>query len=248
MREFSEEELNNLIQEALNNNSDSANPVVPSGNYLGLAETDIMEKLYERLSKRIIESELSDVFQEVRKDILTRNNSLTLKELHTVTKNCKKCQIDSSPELPRWNVLNPDIVIVIDSPSIQQESIDLMVQTFKEVGLTSDQLCMTYVNRCPVYRKHEPEEVLNCAPYLHSEIQLLNPRLILCLGATSPSVLFGTPIKIKDCRGVIQWLGSWPILTTYSPAYAIRSGEHGLEAFKNDVKQARQFIEGSDAN
>lgn len=242
MEEFSEEELNKLIAEALSENTVSANPVVPSGNYLGLAETDIMEQLHERLSKKIIESELLEVFQEVRKDILIRKKRLTLQELHTVTKNCKKCSIDSSSELPKWNVKDPEVVIVVDSPSIQQEGVDFMIESFKEAGLSSSSLCLTYVNRCPAYRKYEFDEVKNCTPYLHSEIEILNPKLVLCLGATPASLLFGAPLKMKDIRGTIKWLGSWPILSTYSPMYAIKSGEYSIESFKNDIKLAKQFV------
>jgi DNA polymerase len=242
MEEFSEEELNKLISEALSNETVSANPLVPSGSYLGLAETDLMESLHNRLSKKIIESELLDVFQDVRKDILTRSKKLTLHELHTVTKNCRKCSIDSSSELPKWNVQDPDIVIVADSPSMQQEGVDLMIDALKQAGLTSSQLCLTYVNRCPVFRKYDNQEVLNCTPYLHSEIQILNPKLVVCLGATPASVLFGSTIKIKESRGQVKWLGSWPILMTYSPSYSFRSGEHAIDSFKNDIKQAKQFI------
>jgi hypothetical protein len=57
---------------------------------------------------------------------------------------------------------------------------------------------------------------------LHTEIQLLNPKLIVCLGGVPSSVLFGTDIKIKDIRGQIMWLGYWPILTTYSPNYVLK--------------------------
>jgi DNA polymerase len=247
MEEFSEEELNNLIAEALSKNPVSANPLVPSGNYLGLAETDLMEHLHHRLSKKIIESELLEVFQEVRKDILTRTKKLTLHELHTITKNCNKCSIDSSSDLPKWNVKDPKIVIIVDSPSMPQEAVNLMVEAFKNAFLTSSHLCLTYVNRCHVYRKYEQQEVLNCSSYLHAEIELLNPKLIVTLGATPTSVLFGSSIKIKEVRGQIRWLGSWPILPTYSPSYSIRSGEHAIESFKNDIKQARHFF-GDDVN
>ena len=242
MNEFSQEELDQLISEALSQNSHSNNPLVPTGSYLGLAETDLMEKLHERLSKKIIESELLDVFQEVRKDIFTRSTRLNLHELHTVTKNCNKCSIESSSDLPKWNVKDPLIAVVFDSPSIPQESVNLMVSAFKEAGLKSTQLCLTYVNRCPVYRKYTAQELVNCVPYLHSELQILNPKLIVTLGSTPATVLFGTQIKIKESRGQIKWLGSWPILPTYSPSYAIRSGQNSIESFKNDIKQAKQFL------
>lgn len=246
MEEFDEKQLQDLIEEALSNTT-SSHPFGNSAGYLGLAETDLLEFLYERLSKRFVGSYLEDIFQEARVDILSRKVSLNLNELHTVTKNCKKCNIDTPAELPKWNVENPDIVVVVESPSLSSEAVNLMVTAFKKTGLSSDQLCLTYVNRCPVKRKYENSEVINCAPYLHSEIQLLNPKLVVCLGNLPTSVLFGTDSRIKDIRGQITWLGYWPILSTYSPLYVLKqlsldSSSYAVEHFQNDIIQAYNFV------
>lgn len=242
-QEFDENLVNNLIEEALSKNTE--NPFGGSV-HLGLAESDLLQNVYERLTKRFTETYLNDIFQEVRIDILSRKLSTSLKDVHTVTRNCKKCNIPSVAELPKWNVENPDIVVVVESPSISQEAIDIMVNTFKKVGLSSQQLCLTYVNRCPVKRKYENSEILNCSPYLHTEIQLLNPRLIVCLGVLPSTVLFGTPLKLKDVRGEIRWLGYWPVLMTYSPQYVIKSLEvesnFVIEQFETDILQAFNFV------
>lgn len=248
MQEFDEKLLNNLIEEALSEKSSQAHPFGSSAGHIGFAETDMMQNLFERLSKRFTETYLIDVFQDVRTDILSRKVSLNLKDLHTITKNCNKCAINTSAELPKWNVENPDIVIVVESPSISQEAVSLMVTAFKNVGLSSQQLCLTYVNRCPVKRKYETKEIINCSPYIHTELQLMNPKLIVCLGGLPASVVYGTEVKIKSIRGQINWLGYWPILCTYSPQYVLKSNEFDQETnsifdhFQNDILQAYNFI------
>lgn len=238
MDDLSEEEITKFVNNVLLEKEIT--------NYLGLAENDILENIYNRFSKILIGTDLNEIFQDLKKDIVSRKTSLTLKELHTVTKNCKKCNISSSAELPKWNVENPDIVVVVESPNMTQESISLMVDSFKLAGIQSQQLCLTYVNRCPVPRKYEQQEVTNCFPYLHSEIQILNPKIILCLGALPSSILFGTPLKIKDIRGSIKWLGYWPTLTTYSPMYVAKSNELNnsniLEQFNQDISFVKSFI------
>jgi uracil-DNA glycosylase family 4 len=247
MEEFDEKQLQDLIEEALSDTT-SPHPFGGSASYLGLAETDLMQVLHERLSKRFIDEYINDIFQESRTDFLSRKISTSIKDVHTITKNCKKCAIDSNAELPKWNVQNPDIAVVVDSPSISPEAISLMVTSFKKAGLSSDKLCLTYVNRCPVKRKYENSEVINCSPYLHLELQLLNPKLILCLGGVPSSVLFGTEMKIKTVRGQVMWLGYWPIMTTYSPAYVLKSSSFEeesnvtLENFQNDIFQAYDFV------
>jgi len=248
MPEFDEAELQSLIDEALLQSNSSVNPLVASNLHLGLAETDLLSSMYDRLSGRVVGSELNQIFKDLRSDILSRKVSLTLKDLHTVTKNCKKCSIETIAELPKWNVSNPDVVVIIESPSISPQAIDIMVQAFKKAQLSSDVLCLTYVNRCPVKRKYENKEVTNCVPYLHSELQLLNPKLILCLGGLASSALFGSSVKVKDIRGKLLWLGYWPIITTYSPSYVLKSlsldssNHTSLENFENDVLQAYAFL------
>lgn len=246
MSEFSEEELNLLVQQALS--EDTSHPFAKNNSYLGFAETNLLESLHNRLSKRFIESEINDIFKDIRSEILSRKVSLNLKDLHTITKNCKLCDVSTSAELPKWNVENPDIAIVVDSPSLPAEAISIMVDAFKAVGLSSSQLCLTYVNRCPVKRKYGEQEVINCSPYLHHELAILNPKLIFCLGALPASVLFGFPVKIKDFRGTVRWLGYWPVLTTYSPMYILKSTTFQdnessfLNNFNNDVLHAYNFL------
>jgi len=241
MEDFDELDLQKLIESALAQNPNQ-HPFGGSETYLGLAETDILSTIYSRLENKLTISEITQLFHNIRVDILSRKISTNIRDLHTVTKNCRRCNIDSAPELPKWNVENPDVAIVIDSPSISSEAVTLMINAFKDSGFSSNQLCLTYVNRCPLKRKYDEQEIINCSPYLHLELQLLNPKLILCLGATPASILFGSPIKIKELRGKINWLGYWPILVTYSPMYILKSGGTTPEHFSIDIKQAYDFI------
>ena len=243
MEEFSEDEVTLFVKRALTQH-EGKHPF--SANHLGLAETDLLQSLHQRLSKRFIESEVNDIFQDVRTDIIARKVPITLTELHTVTRNCTKCKLAATAELPKWNVTDPDIVVVIESPSLPSEAVGVMIEAFKTAGVQSGQLCLTYVNRCPVQRKHEDHEISNCVPYLHSEIQLLNPKLIVCLGNLPASVLFGVPLKMKDIHGEVRWLGYWPILSTYSPMYVARASQTEnssiVQQFQQDIVQAKKFI------
>lgn len=246
MEEFSEEKLQLLIDEALKSKN-SEHPFAGNNIFLGLGETNLLEYLHERLSKRIIGTYVNDIFQDARVDILSRKIPLKITDIHTITKNCRKCNIDNDAELPKWNVINPDVVIVVESPSLSSDAVSVMVSAFKKAGFSSEQMCLTYVNRCPVKRKYENNEIINCSSYLHSEIQILNPKIILCLGALPSSVIFGTEIKIKETRGRITWLGYWPIITTYSPHYILKQQEVSttssvVEQFENDIAQAFSFV------
>ncbi len=239
--EFSEAELNSLIEEALSSNESKLTP--KSGLYLGFLETDLLEIVYDNLSGLVHESALITAFKNVRTEILSRKLNYSIKDLHTVTKNCRKCVLGSIlPELPKWNVVDPDVLFIIDSPGMQQEAVSIFLKALKDSGFNSSKVCLTYVNRCPAKRKFTNQEVFNCSPYLHTEIQLLNPKLIVTLGALPLSTLLGFEVKLKEYRGSIHWLGYWPILPTYSPAYVIKGGQLIGNQLLSDIKTAHTFI------
>ena len=126
MEEFSQEDLDSLINEALS--GENSKLVPKNGLKLGLYETNMLSHMHETFSKHIPNERLVSLFQDVRNDILTSKNSLSLKDLHTVTKNCKKCpNVMDSSELPRWNSQNPDVLFIVDNPRIEKESAESMV-------------------------------------------------------------------------------------------------------------------------
>jgi DNA polymerase len=126
----------------------------------------------------------------------------------------------------------------LDNPSLDQESVNFLLSSLKEANFDSTKVCLTYVNRCPVKRKYTNQEVFNCSPYLHHEIQLLNPKLIVTLGSSPLISLLGLDVKLKEYRGNLLWLGYWPIIPTYSPIYAIKNGQNLQDQFISDIKSA----------
>lgn len=247
MQEFSQKDLDSLIQEAL---SDENSKLIPkSGLYLGLNETNLLSHIYETFSKHITNEKLTDLFQDVRANVLTSKNHITLKDLHTVTKNCRKCpNMQESSELPKWNSQDPDVLFIVDNPKIDKESADLMVSTIKSAGFQSSKVALSYVTRCPSFKKPDNAEVFNCSPYLHTEVQLLNPKLIVTLGLLPLASLLNADVQLKQYRGLISWLGYWPILSTYSPIYCIKSGSQHTEQFISDIQQAYNFCYSKESN
>jgi uracil-DNA glycosylase family 4 len=240
MNEFSEKDLESLIQEALSEESSKLSP--KSGLSLGLGESHLLEHAYEVFQKHIPNERLVSLFQELRDLNLTVKNPYSLSDLHTVTKNCKKCPAAvSSSEFPKWNSKNPDVLFIVENPRIDKESADLFVSTMKSAGFDSTKVCMTYVTRCSFNKKPENEEIMNCSPYLHTEIQLLNPKIIVTFGLLPLATLLNSSVQLKQYRGNISWLGYWPILSTYSPIYCIKSGQQHIDEFVSDIKQAYNF-------
>jgi len=243
--EFNEEDLQDIIKEALESKKEPSTLFQKNSPraYLGFMETELIEVLHSKMSGVVPDSFLSEVYKELRTDILSRKEGASVLDLHTATKNCRKCNLSGVvPELPKWNVTNPDVMFIVESPNMSSEAVEFFLRSLKTAGFDSSKVCLTYVNRCPAKKKFDQSEIANCLPYLHSEIQLLNPKLIVPLGLLPLVSLLGCEVKIKDYRGNILWLGYWPILPSYSPMYAIKSGKSQTDQFINDIKTAHTFV------
>jgi uracil-DNA glycosylase len=67
------------------------------------------------------------------------------------------------------------------------------------------------------------EEMETCFPYLLEQIDLIQPRVIVALGATAVKGLLHNKIGITKLRGQWQTFRNVPTMPTYHPAYLLRN-------------------------
>ena len=72
-------------------------------------------------------------------------------------------------------------------------------------------------------RKPTPEEMKTCIPYLHEQIDLIRPKVLVALGATAVEGLLGKTIGITRLRGTWHTYRGIPLMPTYHPAYLLRN-------------------------
>ena len=72
-------------------------------------------------------------------------------------------------------------------------------------------------------RKPTPAEMATCIPYLHEQIDLIKPKVIVALGATAVEGLLGKTVGITKLRGHWQTYRGTPLMPTYHPAYLLRN-------------------------
>ncbi len=72
-------------------------------------------------------------------------------------------------------------------------------------------------------RKPTPDEMATCIPYLHEQIDLIRPKVIVALGATAVEGLLGKTIGITKLRGTWKTYRGTPLMPTYHPAYLLRN-------------------------
>jgi uracil-DNA glycosylase len=72
-------------------------------------------------------------------------------------------------------------------------------------------------------RKPTADEMATCIPFLHEQIDLIRPRVIVALGATAVEGLLGKTIGITRLRGNWKTYRGTPLMPTYHPAYLLRN-------------------------
>jgi uracil-DNA glycosylase family 4 len=106
---------------------------------------------------------------------------------------------------------------------------------------------ITNVVKCrpPGNRNPEAAEVAQCEPYLHRQIALIKPKLIVALGKVAAVNLLKRDAAVASMRGKLHEYQGIPLIVTYHPAYLLRSLPEKAKAwidlrFAVDTMQALQ--------
>jgi uracil-DNA glycosylase family protein len=75
-----------------------------------------------------------------------------------------------------------------------------------------------------IHKKPNAEEITACRPWLDSEIRVVKPRAIVCLGATAAQALLGPKFKVSMQRGTFIESPLAPLVTaTVHPSSILRA-------------------------
>ncbi|MEO8138568.1 MAG: uracil-DNA glycosylase [Gemmatimonadota bacterium] len=96
--------------------------------------------------------------------------------------------------------------------------------------------------RPPQNRKPLPDEAAACLPYLHRQIALLRPTVLLALGGTAAEHLLGVKSSLGGLRGKVHSYGGIPVVVTYHPAALLRNPNWKKPTW-DDVRVARQLLD-----
>jgi uracil-DNA glycosylase len=75
-----------------------------------------------------------------------------------------------------------------------------------------------------LHKKPSLTEVRACEPWLEAELDVVKPKLIICLGATAAQSLLGPKFRVSQSRARLQRSGNFPpIIATVHPASILRA-------------------------
>lgn len=101
----------------------------------------------------------------------------------------------------------------------------LLDKMIAAMGLARESVYVCNIVKCrpPKNRKPTDEEVAACRHYVVSQLELVQPRVIVALGATAVDGLLGVKLGITRLRGTWRlYKGTIPVMPTFHPAYLLR--------------------------
>lgn len=156
----------------------------------------------------------------------------------------------------------PRLVFVGEAPGFEEDrqglafvgkAGQLLTKMIGAMGLTRDEvfICNTVKCRPPQNRVPAAEEILACQPFLHTQLAILQPEVIVALGAPAAKSLLGTAESISRLRGRFHEYtlpgeggdagATIPLMPTFHPAYLLRSPEEKRKAW-DDLQQVMALL------
>lgn len=175
----------------------------------------------------------------------------TLEELEYIVSKCHRCDLSQG----RTNVVFGEgnkkarLMFIGEGPGYNEDQqgkpfvgkagqlLDKMVEA---IGLKREDVYIANVVKCrpPNNRNPYEEESVICIEYLRWQVKIINPDIIVCLGAIAARNIISPDFKITADRG--KWIqrGSFYIMPTYHPAALLRDENKKKDSWE-DFKKIR---------
>src|SRR5215469_17250458 len=159
---------------------------------------------------------------------------------------CTRCKLHRHRHTIVFGDGNPkaELVFVGEGPGADEDAQGLpfvgragklLTQMIEAMGLQRKDVYICNVVKCrpPENRTPEDDEIGTCSPFLLRQLEVIAPKVIVCLGAVAAKTL------LKTNRGISQYRGQWleyrnsRLMATYHPAYLLRNPNAKGEVWKD---------------
>ncbi|HZP26095.1 MAG TPA: UdgX family uracil-DNA binding protein [Dehalococcoidia bacterium] len=96
-----------------------------------------------------------------------------------------------------------------------------------------------------IHKKPNEREITACRPWLAAELSVLEPEVIVCLGATASQALLGRDFRVSLQRGIVMPSDlARHIMATVHPSSILRADdrEHEMQAFVADLEKVSPLL------
>ena len=129
---------------------------------------------------------------------------------------------------------NADLLFIGEGPGAEEDrqglpfvgrAGELLTKIIQAIGLERDQVYIANIVKCrpPGNRDPKPEEVAACRRYLESQIDLIEPKIIVLLGRVAAQTLLGNDLTLGRMRDQWHRVRDVEVRVTYHPAALLRN-------------------------
>jgi len=99
-----------------------------------------------------------------------------------------------------------------------------------------------------IHAKPNAVEIKACMPWLDSEIQLVRPKVVVCLGATAAQALISKTFRVTHDHGkVMPWSKGPAIMATVHPSSILRAADEqsrraAMQGFTEDLRNLAEWL------
>jgi uracil-DNA glycosylase family 4 len=167
----------------------------------------------------------------------------SFEELRTKVLACTKCpNLVAFRHSVVFGVGNPnaELMFVGEAPGADEDrqgepfvgrAGELLTKIIQTMGYQRSEVYIANVLKCrpdipegaPGNRQPTATEMETCLPYLREQIQLIQPKAMVALGATAMRGLFGKEEPMNQMRGRWHLFGAIPVMATFHPSYLLRN-------------------------
>lgn len=148
---------------------------------------------------------------------------------------CRRCALRSGARGIVFGEGSPraDIMLIGEGPGGEEDKIGrpfvgtagkLLDQIFAACNLKREEVYIANIVKCRPSGNRTPqkEEIEACYPLLQKQIQLIDPAIIICLGAVASKTIIDPGFSITRGRGRWHKIGGRLIMPTFHPAALLR--------------------------
>lgn len=176
----------------------------------------------------------------------------TLNELRELCKEADELKTDLENTNLVFGVGNPDadLMIIGEAPGQEEDrqgepfvgkAGQLLNKILKAINFERDDVYIANIlkHRPPGNRNPNPDEQLRSLPYLMRQIDLIDPKIILCLGKVSGTTLLKKEDTLRNLRGKFYSFRGAELTVTYHPAALFRNPQWKRPTWE-DVQKVRE--------
>lgn len=180
-------------------------------------------------------------------------------ELQQIARECQKCGLRKGCRQVVFGDGNPDadIMFVGEGPGGDEDikgipfvgrAGQLLDKILTAAGIEREQTYICNVVKCrpPGNRLPNPDEFKECRNYLEAQIRIIQPRIIVCLGALASQVVIDPRARIGQVRGKWFVRNKVKIIVTYHPAALLRNESYKRPTWE-DFKLIRDELKQLEA-